>query len=381
MQLRDAGKLQLDDPVSKHLSWFKITNAHPEGPVITIRHLLTHTSGLPREAVGVNWSDLKFPRREEMIRLIEQQETLFPAETEWKYSNLALSLAGEIVATISGEPWPQYITNHILKPLGMRSTNPLPGAAMPGLAVGYGRRAPGVARATEPFVDIEAEQPAGNLASNVEDLAKFASLQLRDGQARGSQILKGSSLREMHRIQWLRPDWRSGWGLGFSVRRVNDQVRVGHGGSLPGHRTQIEIAPANKLAVIVLTNANDGEPFRYVDQAFTILNPAIGRATTVASKTPVPDPAWEKYVGTYTWKHSDVQIMVLNGELIMIEPESDNPWESRMILKPAGLHAFRPVSQPSYTGSGAIGELVTFEVDVQGNAKRLSTPNNYWLRK
>src|SRR6185369_15827095 len=67
LQLRDAGKLQLDDPVAKWLPWFKIKNAHPEGPVITIRHLLTHTSGLPREAAGVNWSDLTMPKREEMI--------------------------------------------------------------------------------------------------------------------------------------------------------------------------------------------------------------------------------------------------------------------------------------------------------------------------
>ena len=336
LQLRDAGKLQLDDPVAKHLRWFKIKSANADGPTITIRHLLTHTSGLPREAVGVNWSDLKFPKREEMIRLIEQQETLFPAETEWKYSNLALSLAGEIVTSISDEPWPQYIENHILKPLGMKSTRALPEPNMPGLAIGYGRRVPGAPRAIEPFVDIEAEQPAGNLASTVEDLARFASLQLRDGPAGGSQILKGSTLREMHRVQWLRPDWRGGWGIGFSVRRVLDQVRVGHGGSLPGHRTQIEIAPANKLAVIVLTNANDGEPGRYVDQAFTILNPAIALATRAAKKTPVADPAWKKYVGTYTWKHSDIQILVLNGELTMIVPESDSPWDSRMDSQAGG---------------------------------------------
>src|SRR6476620_11535305 len=92
-----------------------------------------------------------------------------------------------------------------------------------------GRRVPGAPREVEPFLDIEAERPAGSLASTVEDLARFASLQFRDGPAGGTQVLKGSTLREMHRIQWLRPDWRSGWGLGFSVRRVGDQVRIGHG--------------------------------------------------------------------------------------------------------------------------------------------------------
>src|SRR5262245_43130861 len=114
MQLRDSGKLQLDDPVAKHLSWFKLRQAHA-GPVITIRHLITHTAGLPREAWSTNWSDLTFPTRDEMIRRLAEQETVFPAETEWKYSNLALSLAGEVVAAVSGEPWPQYVEKHILQ--------------------------------------------------------------------------------------------------------------------------------------------------------------------------------------------------------------------------------------------------------------------------
>jgi CubicO group peptidase (beta-lactamase class C family) len=381
LQLRDAGKLQLDDPVAKYLPWFKIRNAHPEGPAITIRHLLTHTSGLPREAFGVNWSDLTMPKREEMIRRIGELETVFPAETEWKYSNLGLTLAGEIVASVSGEPWAQYVENYILKPLEMKATTPIPASNLPHLAVGYGRRVPGASREVEPFLDIEGERPAGSLASTVEDLARFASLQFRDGPVGGAQILKGSTLREMHRIQWLRPDWRSGWGLGFSVRRVGDQVRIGHGGSLPGHMTRLEIAPAEKLAVIVLTNANDGDPGRYVDQAFTLLTPAVVKATAVSKTPPVADPSWEKYVGVYTWKHSDVKILILNGELTMITPEADNPWESRWVLKPVGLHQFRVVPSTGYTGSGPTGDLLTFEVDGQGRAKRVGTPNFYWVRK
>ena len=166
MQLRDAGKLQLDDPVAKYLPWFKIKNAHPEGPTITIRHLLTHTSGLPREAAGVNWSDLTMTKREEMIRRVADQETVFPAETEWKYSNFGLTLAGEIVASVSGEPWAQYVESRILRPLGMKTTTPVPTSSLPHLAVGYGRRVPGSPRDVEPFLDIEAERPAGSLASD-----------------------------------------------------------------------------------------------------------------------------------------------------------------------------------------------------------------------
>src|SRR3989442_15507938 len=93
MQLRDAGKLRLDDPVSDRLPWFSIKKTYDGGPPITIRHLITHTSGLPREVDGVNWSDLRFPTRDDMMRVLPGPETVFPPDTEWKYSNLAVSLA------------------------------------------------------------------------------------------------------------------------------------------------------------------------------------------------------------------------------------------------------------------------------------------------
>lgn len=375
MQLRDAGKLQLDDPVAKYLPWFKIKNAHTQGPVITVRHLITHTSGMPRELPISYWNDANFPPRDEMIRLLAEQETVFAAETEWKYSNLAYAIAGEVVQAVSGEPYAQYVERHLLAPLGMTATRVLPAADSAGLATGYGRRVPGAGRSVEGFVDTRGLTPAANLASTVEDLAKFASLQLRDGAAGGAQVLKGATLREMHRIQWLRPDWQSGQGLGFAIRRVGSQVRVGHGGSVPGHRTHIEIAPATKIGVIVLTNANDGDPLRYVNQAFTIVGPAIARATERARVAPTPDPSWEKYVGTYTWKNSDVQIVVLNGDLVMIVPEAENPWDSRVTLRPTGPHTFR------MTGGSSSGELLKFEVDSSGRVTRLVAGNYYRLRK
>lgn len=374
MQLRDAGKLQLDDPVAKHLSWFKMKSVDADVPVVTIRHLITHTSGLPRESPVCYWNDLNFPGREDMIRMLAEQEPVFPPETEWKYSNLALAVSGEIVAAVSGEQFAQYVEGHILKPLGMSSTTVLPQLLTKGLAVGYGRRAPGLVREEEPFIDIKGLVPAGNLASTVEDLARFASLQLRDGPAGGSQVLKGSTLREMHRLQWLRPDWQSGQGLGFAVRRVGTQARVGHGGSVPGHRTQIEIAPADKLAVIVLTNANDGNPMDYVNQAFTIVGPAMTRAAEKPKLKAQADPSWQKYVGTYTWKHSDVEIMVLDGELTMVVPEADNPWESRVILTPVGPHTFR------MKGGSSSGELLKFALDPSGKVTRMTAGSYYRLR-
>src|SRR5256714_7743641 len=161
MQLRDAGKLRLDDPVNDRLPWFSIKQTYDGGPAITLRQLITHTSGLPRELSGVNWSDLTFPAREELRRVLPGQEMVSAPEMEWRYSNLAVSLAGEVVSQVSGEPWPQYVERHVLQPLGMAATRTVPARDTPGLAIGYGRRVPGRARAVEPFVDIGAEAPAG----------------------------------------------------------------------------------------------------------------------------------------------------------------------------------------------------------------------------
>jgi len=108
LQLRDQGLLRLDDPVKKHLSWFDIKQQYEHSPPVTIEGLLTHSSGLPREADFPYWTDASFPTREQMIDHLSNQETLYPARNKFQYSNLGLSLAGEIVAKVSGKPYAEY---------------------------------------------------------------------------------------------------------------------------------------------------------------------------------------------------------------------------------------------------------------------------------
>lgn len=366
MQLRDGGKIHLDDPVKKYLPWFSIKDPFPDDPQITIRHLMTHLAGLPRGSAGLPEGQRGFASREQMIGALAQQELAVPTETEFKYSNLAWAIAGEVVAQASGEPYAQYVERRILKPLGMTSTYVLPEPATPGLATPYSRRVPGKERRTQQFSDWSGLTPAANMASTVEDLAKFASLQLRDEPAAKATVLAGSSLREMHRVQWLRPDWRSGQGLGFAIRRVDDRVQVGHGGSTSGFRTQIQVRPSDKMAVIVLTNADDGDPGRYVDQAFRIVGPAIRSATEERKAPATADPTWTRYVGRYGREDADNEsrITILNGELTMYTSDatvSDDPWEARVRLVPVREHTFR------MEGGSSSGELVVFRVDAQGS--------------
>ena len=139
MQLREQGKVRLDDPVSKYLPWFQVKPAGDDDGVITIEQLLTHSSGLPREA-GDHWSTRSFPTPEQIKALIAAREAPFAPQVRWKYSNLAVSIAGMVVEAVSGERYAEYLARHIYAPLGMSSSSVDQDVA--GLAVGYGRRMP-----------------------------------------------------------------------------------------------------------------------------------------------------------------------------------------------------------------------------------------------
>ena len=376
MQLRDQGKLRLDDPVSDYLEWFKIRDRFPEAPDITIRQLLTHSSGLPRESAFPYWTDHKFPSRKQMIEKLPTQETVYPAETKWKYSNLGMAVLGEVVAKVSGMSYEDYINQNILEPLKMRSTSVnLSDEHKNRLAVGYGRKKSNGSRDIISFTDSKGLTPAANMSSTVEDMAKFASFQFRYDKSADEQILKGSTLREMHRVHWLRPSWKSGWGLGFSISKSGERVFIGHGGWVGGYRTQLLFNPDEKVAVMVMTNADDGIPYFYAKRAYELVAPAIVKAATPPEPVAEADPAWQKYVGNYRdpWGW-DVKIIIMANKLVMYGydyPPEDNPVESIIELTPEGEHMFRK------TGDNGNGDPVLFEIGKDGEVERVKTGENY----
>jgi CubicO group peptidase (beta-lactamase class C family) len=376
LQLRDAGKLQLDDPIHKHLPWFTIQNEYEDAPTITIRHLLTHTAGLPREAKFPYWTDNTFPTLAQIQETIGQQATAVPSETRWKYSNLGLALAGEIVAVVSGRPYEAYIHEHILQPLGMNST--FVETLDPNherLAVGYGRRLPGtLERQIMPFSDCKGITAAGNIATTVEDLAKFAMFHLGEGTVGGQRILRQSTLQEMQRIHWLEPGWQAGWGLGFRIQRQGNKTTIGHGGALLGYRTLLTLWPADKVGVIVLTNSDDGDPLGFTDKLFQWVVTAVAHASQAKPTPKQPNPTWEKYVGKYRDLWGDVQILNQNGELIAIDPSLPDPMLAFTRLVPIGEHTFRMESD---NGFMAPGEVAIFHLDEGGTAVRLQTGENF----
>lgn len=375
LQLRDAGKLRLDDPVRDHLPWFAPTTTHADAPPITIRHLITHTAGLPREAAFPYWTDGNFPSLDEIRATVPTQECVLPTETRWKYSNLALVVAGEVVATMSGMPWADYVQRHILDPLGMRETLvETPHADHPRLARGYARRLPNGERAEAPHCDVSGVSAAAGLTTSVDDLARFAMLQFRDLPAGDAQVLRGRTLREMQRVHWLEPEWQAGRGLGFHIFRVQNRTLVGHGGSLRGYRSEIRFSPADRVAVIVMINADDGETRPVVEKAFEWVAPAIARAAAPPAAPPTPDPAWQRYLGRYRNAWGDAQVLVVGGRLTWIGPSLPDPMFAPATLVPDGEHAFRVDTKDAL---GIPGERIVFELDAAGHVTRVRMGSNY----
>jgi CubicO group peptidase (beta-lactamase class C family) len=381
LQLRDAGLLQLDDPIHKHLPWFAMKPAEAGAIPITLRHLITHTSGLPREAPFPYWTDSVFPDIVAFREQLVDRQSALPPETQWKYSNLALALAGEVISAVSGIPYESYIETHILQPLGMSETLVhTPDAVHPGLAVGYSRRLPRQVRQRSPHTDAQALTSAFNMASNVEDLARFIMLQFRtdaEGTAEDrSQILAPRTLREMHRVHWLEPDWQSGWGLGFAVTRQGNKTLIGHGGAVQGHRTQLIFLPADKVGVIVLTNADDGDPIRYQEKVLqwvlpALLKPAGSEPVNAGTENPLA-----AYLGNFRNAWRDIHALVLEGQLTLVDPTLPDPLAFRATLEPVSEHVFRMVKA---NGGWPVGELVIYELDEQGLVQRMKMGDNFLL--
>jgi len=369
MQLREQGKLHLDDPVAKYLPWFAIAPTGPDDSPITIEELLTHDSGLPREA-GDHWTTFDFPTREQLKALMPKRQAAFAPETRWKYSNLAYTLAGLVVEAVSGETWADYVTRHIFQPLGM--TNSSVDKDVAGLATGYGRRMPDGTRQVMPFVDARGMAPATGLTSTVEDMARFVSAQFRKGHAGEERILSAASLREMHRVRMMENNWTRGNAIGFSVTRNRDKVYVGHGGSYPGYITQTMIDLNGKVGVIVLTNAQDGDASGIATQLMNTVGAAVAKAAGTAPATVKWNPAWSRFAGLYRGRGGDSHVVELNEKLVIINPDApdlDNPVE----LEPLGDGTFRFVAP---VGGGPVGEVVRF-VEENGRVVRMITGDSF----
>ena len=365
LQLRDAGRLNLDDPVSQHLAWFDLR--YQDAPAITIRNLLTHTSGLPRDSAKPMWTECEAPSWDDFIKDTKARAPTRPPYEKFAYSNLGYSLLGGIIEAVSGQPWATYLKEQVLDPLGMGETKPVPSADDPLLATGYTREKDGYKRDALPFWLMNGFEASANFASSVKDLATYAGFHLG---LSGEDVLSPYSLLDMHRIHWLDDGWDGGYGLGLGLYRVKDWVISGHGGGYPGYLTAFSLCRERQTGVIVLTNSLGSDPQSYVDQAYKLVLPEIIKAT--AANAPEAKPEWERYLGEYKSEWARAKVVIRGGKLQLINLDFiDSPATTLAPTEEEGVFVLREEGQSN--------ETLRFELDADGKVARMWERNEFSL--
>ena len=258
LQLRDEGKLDLDDALTKYIPEFKNVKVKAGTLAgVTLRRLLCHHSGLVSETPLPTWEALDFPSIDEIFAAMPETEVVIPQDSAFKYSNLAYGLLGEVIARVSGLPYFEYVHKNILVPLGMtNSLFTLDEKSRRNFAVGYMADLFSDQFEPAPYSQLNGVAACGQLHASVGDLAKWLSAQFRnDADKRdGKNILKGTTLDEIHRPQFLEPDWSIAYCLGWRANRYGNDVFHGHGGGIHGFASQISFSKVHRLGVVCLAN-------------------------------------------------------------------------------------------------------------------------------
>jgi CubicO group peptidase (beta-lactamase class C family) len=278
MLLQEDGKLTIDDPVEKHLPEFKgqmlVAERKPESLLlkkpsrpITLKDLLTHTSGLPGN-YPAGLSNL-YQKRDrtlaESILAISQQPLTFEPGTKWSYCNAGIDTLGRVIEVVSGQPYEDFLEHRIFHRLGMADTMFYPEGELRRRIAGlYEKKDGKLQQSASSIIGPPAEAkhpiPAGGLYSTGADLAKLYQMLLNNGELNGSRILKPESIKQMttNHTADLPAGFTpgGGFGLGFAlvtkpqgVTEMLSPGTYGHGGA---YGTQGWIDPQQDLFIILL---------------------------------------------------------------------------------------------------------------------------------
>jgi CubicO group peptidase (beta-lactamase class C family) len=303
MQLRDPGRLDLDDPAVAYLPELRKA-VSPFAPIetVTIRRMLSHESGLATEPPGTDWSVPLYQGAPE-VTLAQAGDIVLtvPPNHQHKYSDIAYQLLGEIVTRVSGTPYPLYVQESILDPLGMSATafEPLEQRLLDRRATGYDWRT--VSDQLDPAPAMSPVWAEGGLWSCADDMARWLSFQLRAYRqlSADSSVLSAASLREMHKPRYLADDdWTSAWGISWCANRHDHVTWIQHSGGLPGFTSTVCFDPREQVGAIVLINGTS----RNVELAPELASVArrLARSAPPVTQTPTPMPEqYQPLLGIY----------------------------------------------------------------------------------
>src|SRR5919204_2736228 len=355
MQLRDAGKLDLDDSLVDHIPGA----AHGE---LTLRRMLGHLSGLQREFPGHVWETLEFPGRDGLVGELANAERVLTSGTRWHYSNLAFALLGEVIARRSGLEYEDYVRDRLLEPLGLTRTS---FEQQHPAASGY---------LVEPYSDrVRPEQnvikgafaAAGSLWSTTADLCRWGCF-LVDGE---DGVLAQEAVEDMQRFQSMADleTWKTGWGLGVALMREGDRIFVGHRGSMPGFLAGLAVSPKERSGAVVLVNTT---AWMKVEELLRKL------ATLVADAYPQRHEPWrpsgevppdiEPLLGRW-WSEGDEVLVRYRDGMLEIRDAGAAPSLPPSVFEPSGPDRYRGVSGPEE------GEVLEVVRDGNGEVVKL-----YW---
>ncbi|MGH3649015.1 MAG: serine hydrolase domain-containing protein, partial [Micromonosporaceae bacterium] len=257
MQCRDDGLLDLDDALGAHLDV-------PKHGEVTLRRLLSHTSGLQREPYGDIWDTLATVGDEQAIAELAKAEQVLPPARRFHYSNLGFALLGQVVAAKRGAPWEQVVVERVLRPLGLSHTTTRPAERA---AVGYQVDAYSDYARPEPVTDLGAFGPAGQLWGTASDMARWGAY-LADPASidPDGTVLAATTVEEMRWPLTVRDEqlWASGLGLGLILTPRGERViDVGHGGAMPGFLADVSGrlgtgVPAATGAAVLISSGTAG---------------------------------------------------------------------------------------------------------------------------
>ncbi len=301
LQLRDEGRLALDDPAEKHvpeLAGLRYPTA--DSPKITIRHLLTHSEGFPEDNP---WGDQQLAVTDDEMAAMMRSGIPFSTApgTTYEYSNYGFAILGRIVANVSGMPYSRYLTERVLRPLGMNVTT-LEAGSVPANRLAHGYRLRDGEWIEEPQLPDGAFGPMGGMLTSISDLGRWVGFMLDAWPPRGgpdSGPLSRASRREMQQIgRYFGASAATdsagsislaanGYGYGLRVQQTClFATSVSHTGGLPGFGSLMRWLPEHGVGVVALGNLTYTGWNSVTTQALE----ALARTGGLQSRVPQPSP-------------------------------------------------------------------------------------------
>jgi len=389
MKLWSDGKLDIDDPFMQYVPYFKIKTRYPEEKdkegfikrdLITIRHLLTHRSGLPREHVGFfsyypEYEGQPF-NLEDIARSMADKHTAYRVGERMKYSNLNMDLLGLVIETASGKDFVTFMDEDIFRPLGMENSGFwIRDEVRTKMAKGHQHLMTDEDENGKPIMTFVeklqpnwGDMPAGNVYSSIRDMVKFYLMFINLGKVNGKQLIKPEFIQMMFQKNATPRDPRDyGFGLFIGADSENysdpSYYSVTHGGNMPtGFDSMFIFSPKGKVGTLMFANSEGG--------LYQHLIPTVSQSQILLHKERYgldqlpPEPAnpidldlptLEKYVGIYAFNGNPVSVR-LEGSVLkfgLSEPALD--------LIPVEKNIFRAAS-----GGKEVGLEIKFFVGEAG---------------